>query len=786
MSGAADLVELARRVSAVDDLRALLDGRELTPVTPLPISDETGAADPTEPTAAATALVHPQPFDVVGTPKISWLATQLYGHCYVRPVPRSRSTADAAAVHSFRLALSAANTGRGHWEAGWQVGETSAGQAGPVGEPARRSVRRYGVEFATTPARVRPDGPAARATVMVPKERRELHPGYYVALGDAPLPALGTQPLLRVYWNLRAGGAPAWMAAITAELNRAGIPFMAKLRDHPDGHERADSAVLYLPGGDDGLTHDRLAAVHATVREHLLGDVPMFTRTLAAGVSVATDPGTGLSFGQHRCELVARGLRAHRESGRPDLAKERFDCIVRVFREAGIDPNHPHRAAGEAGDIDTLPAFDAQRPRGLLTRIPARTHNPRDDDLLEAASELGDLLCETAYWNDRDGRCAWIGRRFDVTSFAHGHRTPRPLAVSMDAQLYDGHAGIALFLTELSELTGEERQRRTALGALTTAGRQVQARVSGEMDAGFLTGVCGVVWAASRLAALVQDAAEVAHDLDRLMLDTIDPTHSSPNDVVSGKAGAILTLLALEETNDGQVGDPHVALAVELGRALVTSLSSRRMLTGLAHGASGFGAALLRLHARTGLPEFLEVGRAALDWEDGLFDEMDGSWPDLRDLPTGAAGPRGRAAVTWCNGAAGIAIARLAAATDDPGRRALHLARAATAVELTRTALASRVGPEDDISLCHGSAGLAETLLLGSETLGDPGLAAEAREAMAAVMAHGAWLNDVGRDLVRANPSLMLGAAGMGHQLLRLHAPSVVPTVLGGPRTTPL
>ena len=372
-----------------------------------------------------------------------------------------------------------------------------------------------------------------------------------------------------------------------------------------------------------------------------------------------------------------------------------------------------------------------------------------------------------------------------MTSFTHGHRTPRPIAVSMDAQLYDGHAGIALFLTELSELTGEERQRRTALGALRTASRHVQTlAASGEMGAGFHTGVCGVVWAARRLAALVQDAANVADDLDRLMLDTIHPTHSSPDDVVSGKAGAILTLLALEKTNEGQTGDPHVVLAVELGRALVTSLSSRRMLTGLAHGASGFGAALLRLHARTRLPEFLEVGRAALDWEDGLFDEIDGSWPDLRDLPTGAASPRGRAAVTWCNGAAGIAIARLAAATDDPGRRALYLARAGTAVELTRTAL-SRVGPEDDISLCHGSAGLAETLLLGSETLGDPGLAAEAREAMAAVMAHGAWLSDVGRDLVRANPSLMLGAAGMGHQLLRLHAPSVVPTVLGGPRTTP-
>ncbi len=777
MSGAADLVELARRVSAVNDKTALLDGRELTPATPLPTYDEAVRAEPSAPAWFAG----PWTSGVVGRPEISWLATQLYGHCYVRPMPRSRSTADTAAVHSFRLALSAANQGHGHWEAGWNVGDTSANQVVPDGESVRRRVRRYGVEFVTPSDRVRRDGSATGVAVLVPKERRELHPGYYVALGDAPWPALGNQPLVRVYWNLSARGAPVWMGAVTGSLNRAEIPFMAKLRDHPDGHGRADSAVLYLPGGCDEVSHERLAAVYAGVSEYLLDDEPMFTRTLATGVGVATDPGNGLSFGQHRCELVAQGLRAHHESGGPDLAKEKYDAIADAFREAGIDPEHPHRAASEVEGIDALGRLDMQEVREAGPIVPVSSQDSREWDLLEAATEIGDLLCQTAYWNDRHGCCSWIGRRPDITSYAHG-RTPQPIAVSLDGRLYDGHAGIALFLSELSELTGDERQRLTALGAAATARRHVQSLIaSGELAAGLYTGVCGVAWIARRLAALVPDLAGLASDLERLAIDTISSRDAWPDDVVSGKAGAILTLLALEKSDDRHGDASHVGLGVELGRALVASLASDRMLTGLAHGASGFGIALLRLYARTELLEFLDAARAALDWEDGLFDEIDGTWPDLRDLPGADAGPRGRAAVTWCNGAAGIAIARLAAATDDPGRRASHLGRASTALALTRTAL-ERVGSEDDYSLCHGSAGLAETLLLGSEMLGDGELAAEAREAMVALTARGAWRGDAGRDFVRASPSLMLGAAGIGHQLLRVHAPSAVPSVLIGPR----
>ena len=709
--------------------------------------------------------------------EISWLAKELYAHCYVRPLPRSRSTSDAAAVHAFRLALSAANRGSGHWESGWRTHVTAAAER--VDGSARQGVHRYGVEFVTTTDRVRADGPPPSVAVLVPKERRKGHPGYYVALGNAPWPAPGSGPMVRVYWNLRPIGAPAWVDAVTEHLNAVGEAFLAKLRDHPDGHGRADSAVLYLPGGIDKDALQALDAVYAAVADHLVAEEPMFARALAPGVGAATDPGLGLSFGQHQCELVARALRGHAESRGPDAADGRYEAIARQFREAGIDPSQPHCTADDAPQIEALRALGppqglAAAPADPVAGLP-RNRPARD------GGRLGDLLCGSAYWNEREGRCSWVGRRPDVTAYAHG-RTPMAIAVSLDARLYDGDAGVAVFLAELSELTGSDRQLRTAVGAARSARRHLRAATSsGHAMAGLFTGACGVAWMARRLATLVESSADLADDMERLTIDAIRSPQDWPDDVVSGRAGVILTLLALERPDDRTRSANLTELAVDLGHVLVESLRTRRVLTGMAHGASGFAMSLLRLHARTGLDEFLEAGRAALAWEDALFDEVDGTWPDLRDLPDGTRGARGRAAVTWCNGAAGIAIARLAAASDDPARREPYLERARTALRATSAALA-QLRPDDDASLCHGIAGLAETLLLGSEETGDPQLASEAREAMLAIASRGTWTGDAGAALVRADPGLMLGAAGIGHELLRLHATSAVSSVLAGPR----
>ena len=142
MSAQEDLLQLAQRVSIVNSTTALLDGRELRPETRLPLTDETGSTEhEQEPVGNRGAL-----------PPMSWLAMQLYGHCYIRPVARSRMVSDAGAVREFRRALSLANVGRGTWESGWRF-EGRLERRG--GASASYRVSRYGVLFSAPADRVR-------------------------------------------------------------------------------------------------------------------------------------------------------------------------------------------------------------------------------------------------------------------------------------------------------------------------------------------------------------------------------------------------------------------------------------------------------------------------------------------------------------------------------------------------------------------------------------------------------------------------------------------------------
>src|SRR5262249_7884271 len=85
--------------------------------------------------------------------------------------------------------------------------------------------------------------------------------------------------------------------------------------------------------------------------------------------------------------------------------------------------------------------------------------------------------------------------------------------------------------------------------------------------------------------------------------------------------------------------------------------------SGFSHGAAGLALALLELHSITGRLDFRDAARRAFDYEETLFDPHRGNWADLR-RPSGTS----RFELAWCNGAPGIALARLRAAVLDPDR----------------------------------------------------------------------------------------------------------------------
>jgi hypothetical protein len=65
---------------------------------------------------------------------------------------------------------------------------------------------------------------------------------------------------------------------------------------------------------------------------------PPLCLPVRGGVGLAEYPDNGMTFGEHRCHLVALALRHPSSDGNP------LSSIAAVFRAHGIDPARPHAA----------------------------------------------------------------------------------------------------------------------------------------------------------------------------------------------------------------------------------------------------------------------------------------------------------------------------------------------------------------------------------------------------------------------------------------------------------
>ncbi|WP_147332773.1 T3SS effector HopA1 family protein [Archangium gephyra] len=302
------------------------------------------------------------------------LEMELYTRGYVRP-SGTPVPADPMVQRDHGAALSAANNGRGTWESGWRIQGTD--EDGMVG------VIKDGITFWMAPAGLRTASgrirPGDWCRVWVAKELRNLMPGFYFAIGngderdrrDAP------EPLVRFYWHLTAEGAAAYMAEATSRLNALNVPFRTKVLSDPGAYVRSDAGVLYLERRLYPRVREVVLELHRAVASRLRPEVPMFTRALAPGLGLAEDPRGGMSFGQSRCRLVARGLWSGFTRGRTDR-EGRLAAVAEAFHEAGVDPAVPYLETGSPELYSAKPeTVAATRPIHMNRRTRAQARKGR-------------------------------------------------------------------------------------------------------------------------------------------------------------------------------------------------------------------------------------------------------------------------------------------------------------------------------------------------------------------------------------------------------------------------
>ncbi|WP_143589819.1 type 2 lanthipeptide synthetase LanM family protein [Streptomyces africanus] len=431
-----------------------------------------------------------------------------------------------------------------------------------------------------------------------------------------------------------------------------------------------------------------------------------------------------------------------------DYAAER----IRLLNERNRDQQSHYIAAGLATGEVASPAFRSTA--------------------LDYATRIGKRLCDELA--DSRSAAPWTSYRLA------GGELER---VDIEADLYQGSAGVALFLAYLNELVPRPEFRNAAERALEHV-----LRAWDRTRLGAYSGLGGTVYLLTHLSHLWNDDRlldEAALLADRVPRYVHGDRHF---DVLHGAAGLIPVLLGLAGHRDGRMLDHAHRCARHLlehaNRDEDNNLSwppfggpeeAVADLTGFSHGAGGIGWALIQLGRHTGHEEYVDAGRRAFAYESRHFDPDEQDWYDLRTGRGGVARGDRHFANAWCNGAAGIGLSRISSwATlgkdDETLLRESYQALSATMRNFPRL---------KNHTLCHGTSGNAELFLRFALLRDEPAFRLEAN-----VQVQSLWRNfddaENGAAENSANffPGLLIGISGFGMHFLRLAAPHRVPSVL--------
>jgi hypothetical protein len=251
--------------------------------------------------------------------------------------------------------LSQANSSHERWDRGWQVVQVApSGQVLVHKHGATRTF--WPGEFITQDGPGVPPRPGATVTVYSPHESRTTQPGFYFAFGQTVGDPQDIYDNVRFYWSIDAGAAADLVHGTTRLLNRFQIPFRFKCCNHRTLFYRLDSAVLYVSKRHYRLTAEVLVDLYRELRPHLRSGPLLFTRSLAPGLAFAEDPGTGESFGQFCCRVVAEGIWNAYLSGAQSV-QARLDAIQKQFESYNLDFSRAYLRAG-AVDQYEFPSYD--------------------------------------------------------------------------------------------------------------------------------------------------------------------------------------------------------------------------------------------------------------------------------------------------------------------------------------------------------------------------------------------------------------------------------------------
>lgn len=479
-------------------------------------------------------------------------------------------------------------------------------------------------------------------------------------------------------------------------------------------------------------------------------DIPVFTARTDSTTLTASDhqPVDGFTLVSGMDRLRDRLA----ELGEADLARQRWLMAGALGTSA----------LGTTDDVSVL--FGHAERRHARTASPP-SHPAQAGQLVAAADAIGRRLAQIAF--QRADSAQWIG----INSLRGMSWSFGPL----QADLYHGLTGVALFLCHLGRMTSDVRYTRLARDGLRTVLAQLN---QGTLDRlGGMAGTGGVIYALCEMALAWQDESLIdAADALALRAD-IPPGRQDVADFTEGAAGTIAGLLALyPHRPSGRLRDQirtqadwliETAIRTPAGIGWLSEQlreigRADRPIAAFAHGGAGVIGPLFRSAALLGEDRYQLAADQALAYEQAMYDTHTGTWD---------AGHAHELAY-WCYGAVGIGLSRLSCLEYLQGNQTCRS-------EIASALAALEAQPGGTHCLCHGDAGNLELFLQAAQVLAEP------RWEQAAAMLAGRMLSDFddagwvcGNALALQTPGLMTGLAGIGYGLLRVADPARVPAIL--------
>jgi hypothetical protein len=276
------------------------------------------------------------------------LQALLYQHCYCNRFGHELELPGTGEQASFEAALDLANSSQNRWLPGWQIAQVlTSGQI----IATRGAVTRlpWPGEFMSHSSPGMAPQAGTPISLFAPRGSATIQAGYYFAFGETLGDWQDQEGIVRIYFNVRPDGAARLTKVVTASLNRFTVPFHFKCLSNPASFPRSDAAVLYISRRLYRITAELLAEFASEVAGLLGSATPLFTKALAPGIGLAEDPGTGESFGMHRCRLVAEAIwQAHGSSD--STTHGRLAALQDAFTRNGLTTAAPYLNPGSRDD----------------------------------------------------------------------------------------------------------------------------------------------------------------------------------------------------------------------------------------------------------------------------------------------------------------------------------------------------------------------------------------------------------------------------------------------------